>query len=558
MDYQYVFIIIPNLVMFAISSWVAFKIYTGKSTEFRLAMTICFSFIAINALIPLGEKLIPYIDIVLILVALEYLTYTIILSTLLIFVMQYVGMGKLVTLRNILIIGTPGLLCVVLYATNPLHNLFYVSVELMESRGFYLLVVEYGAFFFVWMAYFFMIIIITTALVARTVMETPSHENKALRALLMAMVIIMVTGIVIIIDPNIDPLIDVLSIGLTLTILTIFIGERRVEFIDLEIIRFRETIDGMEDAVLIMDSSLHIIFVNQQGQRILDENLEFIKERVVARGLRIPVGSHKWETALNLNGSPRYFSVTTSDIFRGDKSIGAVLVFHDITNRRMMEEEIRKANHELSILNQIVRHDTRNDLTALWGYLESLKATELNARQMELIDKMADRARSADKHLTFVNNQQSPGSSGAVWQDVQALIEGASSQVEMGEMIVESRVQGIKVMADPMLPNVFHCLVDNTVRHGLKATKITVHAEQTETGLSILWEDDGIGVPIEHKERIFERGFGQNTGEGLFLAYDILSLTGASISEEGVPGKGARFIIRVPSGWYTWVSTTGP
>jgi len=90
------------------------------------------------------------------------------------------------------------------------------------------------------------------------------------------------------------------------------------------------------------------------------------------------------------------------------------------------------------------------------------------------------------------------------------------------------------------------------VRHGDKATRVAVHAENTMTGLSIIWEDDGVGVPPENKQLIFSRGFGDNTGFGLYIAQEILSMTGFSISEEGEPGKGARFVIRVPSGWFTW------
>jgi len=79
-----------------------------------------------------------------------------------------------------------------------------------------------------------------------------------------------------------------------------------------------------------------------------------------------------------------------------------------------------------------------------------------------------------------------------------------------------------------------------------------VRAENTETGLEIIWEDDGVGVPAESKKNIFSKGVGDNTGLGLYLAREILATTGFTISEEGEPGKGARFVIRVPSGWFTW------
>jgi signal transduction histidine kinase len=68
-----------------------------------------------------------------------------------------------------------------------------------------------------------------------------------------------------------------------------------------------------------------------------------------------------------------------------------------------------------------------------------------------------------------------------------------------------------------------------------------------DDGLILVVEDDGAGIPWPDKERVFERGFGRNTGLGLFLAREILGSMGMAIAETGVPGHGARFEIRVPA-----------
>ena len=64
----------------------------------------------------------------------------------------------------------------------------------------------------------------------------------------------------------------------------------------------------------------------------------------------------------------------------------------------------------------------------------------------------------------------------------------------------------------------------------------------------IVCEDDGVGVPAGDKERIFDKGFGKNTGLGLALSREILDITGITITETGTPGAGARFEITVPAG----------
>ena len=72
--------------------------------------------------------------------------------------------------------------------------------------------------------------------------------------------------------------------------------------------------------------------------------------------------------------------------------------------------------------------------------------------------------------------------------------------------------------------------------------------KKTPEGAEIVVADDGKGIPPSEKQKIFEKGFGSHTGLGLYLAQEILSITGLSIQETGEYSHGARFAIRVPAG----------
>ncbi len=95
--------------------------------------------------------------------------------------------------------------------------------------------------------------------------------------------------------------------------------------------------------------------------------------------------------------------------------------------------------------------------------------------------------------------------------------------------------------------------MDNTVRHGQKATQIRFSIQETSEGLTIFCLDDGAGVPAQVKEGIFKHDYQHNTGYGLFLASEILGMTEISIAETGATGSGARFEIRVPKGTYRFI-----
>ena len=128
------------------------------------------------------------------------------------------------------------------------------------------------------------------------------------------------------------------------------------------------------------------------------------------------------------------------------------------------------------------------------------------------------------------------------WQEIDSILRAPCCT----RLICEC--DGYAIYADPMLPKVFENLFDNALRHGERVTEIRVVCREEEVSLRIAVEDDGTGIASEEKEHIFERGYGKNTGFGLFLVMDILAITGITIHEDGVPGEGARFVMIVPEG----------
>ena len=91
-------------------------------------------------------------------------------------------------------------------------------------------------------------------------------------------------------------------------------------------------------------------------------------------------------------------------------------------------------------------------------------------------------------------------------------------------------------------------LMENVVRYGGKITTIRFSSLESGDDHLVVCEDDGDGVVAEEKEKIFERGYGKNTGLGLALSREVLDITGITIRETGEPGKGARFEMTVPKG----------
>jgi signal transduction histidine kinase len=104
---------------------------------------------------------------------------------------------------------------------------------------------------------------------------------------------------------------------------------------------------------------------------------------------------------------------------------------------------------------------------------------------------------------------------------------------------IVNECHGKSVLADSFLRQMFYNFIDNTRKYGKKATTIKVYYQQEKSGkLSLIYEDDGVGISAENKSRLFTEGFstGGSTGFGLFLI-KMMDVYGWSIAEEGEPGQ---------------------
>ena len=219
----------------------------------------------------------------------------------------------------------------------------------------------------------------------------------------------------------------------------------------------------------------------------------------------------------------------------------------DLTARKRAEDALRQANKKLKLLSSITRHDITNQLTVLAGYLHILENKRHDPSFGEYFRKVAVAAQRISYLIRFTKEYDNIGVNDPVWQDCRTLVDPVVKQASLGQITVKNDLPlGAEVFADPLLVKVIYNLMDNAVRYGGKITTLRFAAEERDGHHVMVCEDDGAGVIATDKERIFDRGFGKNTGLGLALSREILAITGITIRETGEPGKGARFEMAVP------------
>jgi PAS domain S-box-containing protein len=259
------------------------------------------------------------------------------------------------------------------------------------------------------------------------------------------------------------------------------------------------------------------------------------------------------------DGTIMHTLVTT--VARKDENgnvIGFQGTVRDISELKRAEEALIFAGKKLNLLNSITRHDINNQLSALDVFIHLSKDMTNDPAMRELLDKEANISAIIARQIAFTRDYQELGVNAPGWQNVHATILNAAAALPMRNVRIDVDCTDLEVFADPLFEKVFYNLLDNALRYGGdRLTTIRVSSHDTEAGLVTAFEDDGAGISAEDKKHLFERGFGKNTGLGLFLVREILSITRLSISETGEPGKGARFEISVPWGMFRFRKENG-
>ena len=227
----------------------------------------------------------------------------------------------------------------------------------------------------------------------------------------------------------------------------------------------------------------------------------------------------------------------------------------DITRDHASRDALYEANRKLSILSSITRHDIMNELSVIL-MCEDLMAMdglpEEGSKYTDYLELIFRATKKIERQILFTRDYDEMGISEPAWNRVRTQAgravrllrpEGVAIQVQTGE---------VEVYADPMFEKVLHSLFENAVRHGNGVSEVTVTFSERDGHGILAVSDNGRGVAKGEKKRIFERGYGENTGYGLFLSREILSLTGIAITECGIPGEGACFEMVIPAGRFRY------
>lgn len=259
--------------------------------------------------------------------------------------------------------------------------------------------------------------------------------------------------------------------------------------------------------------------------------------------------------------------------------IGAIETFKDLTERKRMEEELRRYSHELEEVVKekteqlrhaerlaaigetaaMVGHDLRNPLQALTYMIylgevtaDGLKSEAANQELKALFGRMQRTIDYMNKIVLDVEDYARPIKPERMLVDVFPLVDDILGAINLPKGIdVELDIEpDFKMYTDVfLLRRSLTNLITNAIQAMPDGGRLTVSARENDSSYTIFVSDTGVGIREENLKKIFQPLFttkSKGQGMGLAVVKRIVEAQGGKIDLETAPGKGTKFTIVLP------------
>ena len=339
--------------------------------------------------------------------------------------------------------------------------------------------------------------------------------------------------------------------------------------------RFLAILNGMSEAVLAMDDKLILYLVNPRARSLFSLNrtqgyslleatrsteLEKAARTALAEGQSLELELKLKTGNTNGNGEPRAEQLFEVFVTPLSAPAGVVMVMENIT-RMVRLEQMRKD----FVAN--VSHELRTPIQLIKGFSETLLDTPLDDKEqfrrgIEIICKNARTMENLTNDLLVLANleENAEGSSRMEKQRLAPLF--AEAVLSVGPQAEERKTEIVVNCPDDLTAAVHGSfiiqalinLLDNGIKYSPKKSRVWASAYRNNGTVVLEVKDQGIGIPGEHLERIFERFYRVDrahsretggTGLGLSIVRHIALLHKGTAEAESHAGEGSIFRIRI-------------
>lgn len=332
----------------------------------------------------------------------------------------------------------------------------------------------------------------------------------------------------------------------------------RYELLDLPPIASTTVVEHSPDGVLVLDSDERIVHANETASSLLGPTSSLVGEPV---GAELPDFDVTDASSRTLDyspgvGPPTFLHVRSQPLRRRGDLVGWVLVLRDVTERRRRERELEAFTGAIS-------HDLRAPLRTTEDYLRLLDerlGEELDEEGAELLAVARRNNRRMQEMISDLLAYSRIGPSAAAFEPVDCdrvvaeVLEALRFEIEDRNATVVTGSLPTVYGVEHLLRRLFQNLLENALKHADDASpEIRVSASRGDGEWQFTVRDDGVGIPPDERERVFElftRGSGSDatsgTGMGLAICRKIVDQHGGTIDVESTGDAGTAITFTIP------------
>jgi signal transduction histidine kinase len=536
------------------------------------------------------ELVLPGLSLKLLAARVEYLGISTLPVLWLLLAARATGRGELITpLRTAALFVIP---CVTtcLAFTNGLHGLLWSAVWVDTTLTPPLLIVAHGPWFWVTFCYSWLALALGTLLFVVSLVRSPPVFRSQALAMIIGVVAPAAANLLYVTGLNPFPGFDITPFAFSVSGCATAWALFRRGFLDMLPFARERVLETMRDAVIVLDPGGRIVDINPAGRRLLPADRSPF-------GTRLGALLGGWEQLRPVHGLPplplpevplggpageRWFEVDDSPVFnRHGRETGRVLVLHETTERRRMEQSLRSSEEsqralaeqlhqarKMEAVGQLaggIAHDFNNLLTAIGGFTELvLVADAVDAETREWVTEIRttiERGKNLVRQLLAFSRKQVMKPRPFA---VNEMVSGTQKMLDRligGNVTLVTRLaaEQDRVCADPgqielALVNLVVNARDAMPRGGTLTieTRTVAACEGHPRGrMCLSVTDTGAGMDARVLSHLFEPFFttkesGKGTGLGLSTVYGIVSQSGGTVEVASTSGAGTTIQILLP------------
>ncbi len=299
--------------------------------------------------------------------------------------------------------------------------------------------------------------------------------------------------------------------------------------------------------------------LDQMMERIHPEDRDRLR-RNLAESVESRRDFHDQYRVITRDGATAWFETMGTLQFGPNGAAQRMIgVTRDITNRKQLDDALRRSNQDFQRFAMAASHDLQEPLRTIGSGLENVAkrlrgedqrtiraSIDSVTRMSKLISDLLDYSQMSTKQA-----RRQPVSTDAVLSlvlnDLKVPIEESGARIEHSKLP--------PVFADfTLMHRLFQNLISNSIKYrGKHAPRIQIGAARKDNWWTFSVADNGVGIDPKYKEAVFgvfRRLHGPDvpgSGLGLAICQRIVEQFGGKIWLQSAPGKGSTFYFTVPA-----------